>query len=108
MQEYSDGANQPMLPVVPGDDCDALYLLLVAFYEPGMLFESRNIFPAVELGSIIQQSDLPVLTDQRIDLQSNLAEVVSFQFTWRDDPQRVGGDDFCPDHAKPPSWSKQL
>jgi hypothetical protein len=34
-----------MLPVVRGDDGDAL---MVAFYEPGMIFESRNILPAVE------------------------------------------------------------
>jgi hypothetical protein len=37
--------NHPMLPVVRGDDGDAL---MVAFYEPGMIFESRNILPAVE------------------------------------------------------------
>jgi hypothetical protein len=43
-----------MLPVVRGDDCDALYLLLAVFYEPGMIFKSRNILLAVESGSINQ------------------------------------------------------
>jgi hypothetical protein len=32
------------------------------FYEPGMIFEGRNILPAVETGSINQQSDFPVLS----------------------------------------------
>jgi hypothetical protein len=40
------------------DDGDALYLLMVVFYEPGMIFESRNILPTIESGSINQQSDL--------------------------------------------------
>jgi len=34
MQEHSDRANHPMLPVVRGDDGDALYFLMVIFYEP--------------------------------------------------------------------------
>ena len=84
-----------MLPVVRGDDCDALDLLLVVFYEPGMIFKSRYILPAVESGSIDQQSDFAMLTDERIDLRRNLAEVVSFQFIRRDDPQRIGGDNLC-------------
>jgi hypothetical protein len=50
----TDRANQPMLPLVRGDDCDALYLLLAVFYEPGMIFKSRNILLAVESGSINQ------------------------------------------------------
>ena len=41
-QEHSDCANHPMLPVVWGDDCDALDLLLVASYEPGVGCESRG------------------------------------------------------------------
>jgi hypothetical protein len=32
-QEHSDCANHPMLPVVGGDDCDALDLLMVASYQ---------------------------------------------------------------------------
>src|ERR1035438_4987867 len=62
MNEHSDRANQPMLPFVTGDDGDALYLLLVGFDEPGMFFESRDILPAIESGSINQQSDFTVLT----------------------------------------------
>jgi hypothetical protein len=42
MQENSDRANQPMLPVVPGDDCDALHPLLVIFYKPSMIFKGRE------------------------------------------------------------------
>jgi hypothetical protein len=63
MQEYSEGADKPMLPIVRGDDCDALYFLLVVFYESSMIFKSRDILPSVESGSINQQSDLPMLTD---------------------------------------------
>jgi hypothetical protein len=63
-----------------------------------VLFESRNIFPAVEPGSIDQQSDLPMLSDESIDLSRNLEKVVSFQFLRRDDPQRLVGDNFCLDH----------
>jgi len=59
-----------MLLVVPGDDCDALYLLLVIFHESSMIFKGRDILPAVEPGSI----------NQRIDLRRNLAKVVSLHF----------------------------
>jgi len=70
VQENSDRANRPMLLVVPGDDCDALYLLLVIFHESSMIFKGRDILPAVEPGSI----------NQRIDLRRNLAKVVSLHF----------------------------
>ena len=83
MEEHSDRANQPMLPIVRGDDCDALYLVLVVFYKPSMIFKSCDILPAVESGSINQQSDFPTLTDERVDLWCNFAEVVSFQFLRR-------------------------
>ncbi len=46
MDENSDCANQPMLPVMRGDDCDALYLLLVVFYEAGMLSQRRRYSPS--------------------------------------------------------------
>ena len=52
MQEHSDRANQPMLPVVRDDDGDALYLLLVAFHKPSMIFKGRDILPAAEAGGI--------------------------------------------------------
>jgi hypothetical protein len=32
-----------------------------------------------------------------------LSEVVRFQFIRRYDPQRIGGDNFCLDHATHPS-----
>lgn len=70
VQENSDRANRPMLLVVPGDDCDALYLLLVIFHESSMIFKGRDILPAVEPGSI----------NRRIDLRRNLAKVVSLHF----------------------------
>ena len=62
-RDYSDRANQPMLPVVRHDDCDALHFLVVSSYEPNMILKSRNILPAVEPGSINQQSDFPMLTE---------------------------------------------
>jgi hypothetical protein len=34
MDEDPDSANQPMLPLMRGDDRDALYLLLVVFTKP--------------------------------------------------------------------------
>ena len=80
VQKHSDRANQPVLPVVRDDDCDAIYLLLVAFYESGMIFEGRYILPAVEPGSINQQPNLAILTDNRIDLRRNLAKVIRLQF----------------------------
>jgi len=46
MQENSDCSNQPILPIMPGDDCDALHLLLMALYESGVIFKSCNILPA--------------------------------------------------------------
>jgi hypothetical protein len=52
--------------------------MLVGFDEPGMFFECRNVLPAIEAGSINQQSDYALLTDDSIDLGLNLAEVVSF------------------------------
>ncbi|MFZ0693500.1 MAG: hypothetical protein WAN51_05000 [Alphaproteobacteria bacterium] len=108
MGEHFNSGDQPMLPVMRSDNGDAFDLLLVVFYEPGMFFESRNIFPAVESGSINQQSDFAVLTDERIDLRSNLAEVVGLQFIRRHDPQRIGSENFCLDHAKSPSGSKRV
>jgi 2-keto-3-deoxy-6-phosphogluconate aldolase len=54
MQENSDCANQPILPVVRGDDSDALYPLLMALYESGMIFKSCDTLPAGEFGSINQ------------------------------------------------------
>lgn len=78
MHEDSERADQPMLPLVCGDHGDTFYLLLVVFYEPGMLFKSRYILPAVEPGGIDQQPDLPMLSNERIDLRGNVAEVVSF------------------------------
>ncbi len=89
MQKHSDRANQPMLPVVTDDDCDSIYLLLVVFYKPSVILEGRNIFPAVECGGINQQSNLPMLADNRIDLRRNFVEVVSFQFLWCRNPQYV-------------------
>jgi hypothetical protein len=72
----------------------------VVFYEPDMICKRRSILPTVESGSIDQQSDFSMLTDERIDLRCNLSKVVSFQFLRRSDPQRIGGDNFCLDHAK--------
>jgi hypothetical protein len=89
MYEDSKRANQPMLPVMRGDDRYALDLLLVVFDEPGMGFKSPNILPAMESGRINQQSDLPMLTNERVDLRRNLAEVVSVQFIRQRDPQRI-------------------
>ena len=65
MQENSDRADQPMLPVVCDNDCDAIYLLLVVFYEYSMIFKGRDILPAIEPGGINQQPDLLVPTDNK-------------------------------------------
>jgi hypothetical protein len=105
MQEHSDRANHPMLPVVSGDDRDALDLLLVASYEPGMGLKGRNILSAVKPGTINQQSDFAVPTDERINLGPKLAKVFGLQLLRRDEPQCIGGDDICLDHSRPPSWS---
>ena len=74
VQENSDRANQPMLPVVPGDDCDALYLLLVIFYESSMIFKGGDILPAVEPGTINQQPDFPIPTDNKNRLAAQFGE----------------------------------
>jgi hypothetical protein len=37
-----------MLPVVSDDDSDAIYLLLVVFYESSVIFKGLDIFPAVK------------------------------------------------------------
>jgi len=70
-----------MLPVVRDDDCDAIYLLLVTFYESSMIFEGRDILPAVEPGGINQQPDLAVPADDRIDLRRNLAKIVGLNLS---------------------------
>ena len=90
MDEDSERANQPTLPVMRGDDREALYFLLVISDEPGMSFKGLDIVPATESGSINQQSDFPMLTDERVDLRRNLAEVVSVQFIRQRDPQGIG------------------
>jgi hypothetical protein len=102
MQEHSDRTNQPMLPVMSSDDRYTLDSPMVVLYKPSMTFESRNILPAFEPTSIDQQSDLSMLLDERVDLRGNLAEIVSFQFLRCYDPQRVGRDSFCLDHANLP------
>jgi hypothetical protein len=89
MHEDSNGGNQPMLPVMRGDDRNALDLLLVISYEAGVSFKRANILPAMEAGGINQQSDLPILTDERIDLRCNLPKVISVQFVGQSDPQCI-------------------
>jgi len=105
MNKHSDRANQPMVPLVPDNDGDTLYLLLVVSDEPCVIFKSLNVLPAVESGSINQQSDFPVLTDERIYVRRNIVKVVGFQFLRRRDPQRIGGNHFCLDQADTPSRS---
>jgi hypothetical protein len=61
MHEDAKRANQPMLPVMRGDDRDALYLLLVVSDESGMSFKCVDMIPAMKSGSINQQSDVPML-----------------------------------------------
>lgn len=100
MQKHSHRANKIMLPIMPDDDCNSLYFLLMTSYELRMMFKRRNIFPSTEFGCINQQSDLPVLTDKGIDLRRNLAEVVGFQFLRRHDLQYIGGNNFCLDHGE--------
>ena len=102
MHEDSDRADQPTLPFVRNDDGEALDFLLVFFYEASMIFESGDILPAIESGSINKQPDFPTLTDERIDLRHNLVEVVSLQFIRRDDLQCVSPDKLCLDHIKTP------
>src|ERR1035441_7229075 len=92
-----------MLPVVRDDDGDAIYLLLVTFYESSMIFEGRDILPAVEPGGINQQHNLAVLTDNRIDLRRNLRKVVGLNFVRHQDPQHVARDNVSLDHVKSPS-----
>ena len=46
-----------------------------------MIFEGRNILPAVESGSINQQSDFPVLTDEIIGLRRNWRKSSAFNFS---------------------------
>ena len=46
VQKHPDCANQPMLPVVRDDNCDAICFLLVIFYEPSMISKGCNILPA--------------------------------------------------------------
>ena len=89
MNEHSDCANQPMVPFVSDNDGHAFYLLLVIYYESCVIFKSLNVLPAVKLGSINQQSDFSLLTDERIDLRRNMAEVVSFQLFRRRDSHRI-------------------
>jgi hypothetical protein len=54
VQENSHRSNQPMLPVVRDDDCDAIYLLLVTFYESSMIFKGRRVSPL-----LCRQSKVP-------------------------------------------------
>ena len=75
MHKHSDCADQPMLPFVRDDHGDAFHLLLVALYESSMILESRDILPTGEFGSVNQQSNLPMLPDERINLRPNLKEV---------------------------------
>jgi hypothetical protein len=63
VQEDSNSANQPTLPFVPGNDSDAFHLLLMIFYELGMIFESGDILPAFESGGVDQQSNFSELPD---------------------------------------------
>jgi len=46
-----------MVPVVRDDDCNAI--LLVTFYESSMIFEGRDILPAVEPEASISNLILP-------------------------------------------------
>ena len=81
MQKDFDRTNQPMLPFMPGDDRDALDLLLMIFYELGMIFKSCDILPSFAPGSVDQQSDLAILPDDRIDLRRDLGKSSAFNFS---------------------------
>lgn len=72
-----------------------------SIHELSMIFKSRNIFPAIESGSINQQSHFPMLIDKRINLRRHMTEVVSLQFFRRNDPQNIARNIFSPNHAKP-------
>ena len=78
MHEYSDGADQPMLPIMRDNDRDALNPALVIFDKPGMIFKGRDVFLTVELRSINQQANFAKLTDDGINLRPDLTEIVSF------------------------------
>jgi len=80
MNKNSDRANQPMLPIVRDNDSDALQSSDDGFFmNLACVSNVSNIFPAAESGGINQQSDLPVLANQRIDLRRNFADVFIFQ-----------------------------
>ena len=103
MHKHSDCADQPMLPLVRDDDGDAFHLLLVALYESSMILKSRDILPAGEYGSVNQQSNLPMLAYEGINLRRNLKEVIGFQFLGCRDFHRIGGDNFHLEHMNTPS-----
>jgi hypothetical protein len=52
MQKHSDCADQPMLPVMSNDDCDAIDFLLVVFHERSVMLKDRDIVSAIEGGGI--------------------------------------------------------
>jgi hypothetical protein len=41
-----------MLPIARSDHCDALDLLMVVFYDPNVIQQSRSIVPAIEAGNV--------------------------------------------------------
>ena len=81
MQKNSNRGNQPMLPIVLGDDRDALHFLLMSFYELGMIFKGGDILPALQSRSIDQQSDFAISADDGIDLRRNFRKIVNLQFS---------------------------
>lgn len=54
MHEQSNCGYDPSLPVMRGDHCDALDLLLVIFYETDVFFQCFHIFPTSKAGGVNQ------------------------------------------------------
>ena len=54
MHEKTNCADDPMLPIVPGDNGYAFYFLVVIFYKADMPFEGGHVFPARTIRGINQ------------------------------------------------------
>src|SRR6516164_6167862 len=81
-----------MLPVVTNDDGKPLHVPLMILHETRVRLNSRKTFPAIELGSVDQQPDLPARRDNGINLRREALEVGFRQLLRRNDFERVRGN----------------
>lgn len=64
VQKNFQRADQPVLPLMLGNDGNAIHLALMRLDKSGVFFDGRHIFPALQVGGIEDHAQASVLPDE--------------------------------------------